>query len=696
MKRLCWLIGLLVLATGSVAGADLIVWVEHSAMKVRPFAPPKTASTAHLYSAKNEWEATQVVLVDSDGGALTGCDVTVDPLSGPGDDIEGIDLFREHYVLIDKPSYKPVDPAKVGYWPDAMIPFKDAYYGEDRAGAPFDVPEGWNQPIWIEIFTPEDQDPGDYDTLITVTCGPKQTVQIPLTLTVWDFALPSSITLPSSYGYSCGTVYNIHQAMGGTVDRDELTTNYYKEALRHRMMFAWGHCWGPSDWNYDPGTQTGTLDWIDFDTLMGPVLDGTLDTPGASFDTYTLPGRNKSDPEQIAYWRAWAEHFKAKGWFDKLFLYLPDEPTPDEYPWLVEIADLLHQADPDLKAMATEQVTDGLKGAVDIWCPDEPLFSDSFPWPPFPEDYAPRQALGEKVWWYNCMSAQFVMDFSSHFVDAPAMSMRIWPWLTRRYNFEGLLFWSAVWLYAQVPDIWEDVYAQQFFCNGDGQMYYPGVVSKIGGTHDIPVPSLRLKQYREGMEDYEYFAILDNMKQEAFVQAEVEARAFRSWDWEHDPVKLEQSRHRIAGMILGTLDTDPPASPTGLFATGGFESVTIAWEANAEPDLAGYEVSLARYPGERIVEATVDAQTLESQFTGLEIGKPYYLSVRAFDETQNRGAWAPEVSAAPTEGTDDDDDDNDAADDDDDSDDDDNDDTADDDQGGDDDDDDNDDGGCCG
>jgi len=330
-----------------------------------------------------------------------------------------------------------------------------------------------------------------------------------------------------------------------------------------------------------------------------------------------------------------------------MYIYLPDEPEPSEYPQLVELADLLHEADPELRAMATEQIADGLTGAVDIWCPDEPLFTDSLPFPPFPEDYPPRQALGEEVWWYNCMSAQFLLDYSNHFVDGQGMYMRIWPWLTRRYNFEGILFWHTLYLYGQIEDPWIDQYATAFFCNGDGNMFYPGVPGKIGGIHDIPCPSLRLKQFREGMEDYEYFAILDTMGHADFVQAEVEARAWRSYEWEHDPLRIEETRHRMAGMILGTLDVVPPSVPTELAATDGSGSVQLAWTPSPEEDVAGYEVSLARYPGERIIAATVPETTQGVEFTGLEAGKPYYLTVRAFDEAENRSAWAGEVSAVP-------------------------------------------------
>ena len=45
--------------------------------------------------------------------------------------------------------------------------------------------------------------------------------------------------------------------------------------------------------------------------------------------------------------------------------------------------------------------------------------------------------------------------------------------------------------------------------NGDGTLFYPGKVNggngapAIGGQHDIPIESIRMKRIRDGREDYE-------------------------------------------------------------------------------------------------------------------------------------------------------------------------------------------------
>ena len=44
--------------------------------------------------------------------------------------------------------------------------------------------------------------------------------------------------------------------------------------------------------------------------------------------------------------------------------------------------------------------------------------------------------------------------------------------------------------------------------NGDGNLFYDGDPSIIGGSTNIPIESLRMKHIRDGIEDYGYLALL--------------------------------------------------------------------------------------------------------------------------------------------------------------------------------------------
>ncbi|MFM8818213.1 MAG: fibronectin type III domain-containing protein, partial [Phycisphaerales bacterium] len=97
-------------------------------------------------------------------------------------------------------------------------------------------------------------------------------------------------------------------------------------------------------------------------------------------------------------------------------------------------------------------------------------------------------------------------------------------------------------------------------------------------------------------------------------------------------------------------DTTPPAAPTGLGATAGDGSVSLAWAASAEADLAGYRVYRS-LDGVKFAEVTAGLLGVPTYAdAGLVNGTTYTYVVRAQDTAGNvSGASAP-VSATPSAG----------------------------------------------
>jgi len=537
--------------------AALNVWVEDPNIKVRPGAFPGVDRTIELKAARNEYEPCQIVVWDDAGLALEGVDATASDLEGPGDSVIGagnIELYREHFIEIRRGSHKPERESDLGLWPDALIPFEDPYFGEARNGAPFDVPAGEIRVLWLDFYVPPGTPAGLYTGTVTVTAGQAQEVLVPVNLTVWNFSLPDELTVASSFGWSCGGCASGHERLGSTVpDRKALAVLYLKEALKHRMTLRRFESCAALPYEHDPVEDRIVFDWTEHDAWVTPALDGGLLDTGAAFSAANIPMTSLSNEMKVLYWRAYAEHYREKGWLDKLYLYLPDEPTPDEYPRVAQLANMLHEADPDLRAMVTEQLAEPLFGPIDIWCPDVPFMSDTMPNWPNPEDYPLRQAMGEEVWWYNCMSVQFVLDYPNYFIDSQGLYARVFAWLTRSFQFTGILYWHTLYAWNQSgKDPWVDQYEISFWCNGDGTLFYPGTPSKIGGSTDIPVASIRMKMIREGMEDYEYFHILDGMGEQAYVDEELERVASKTWSWSHNSARFFNIRERMALKIQGT------------------------------------------------------------------------------------------------------------------------------------------------
>ena len=666
MKRIqSWIVAFVVagaLLASSPAVADYLVGLSHGTNKHRPEFDFATDAAYRIYAAQNEWEPFLVLMRDDDG--LANVNVTVTEFIGPGDPITGVELYRVYYQTVDgdRISHDPPDPARAGDWPDGLVPFTDHFLSEDRDGAPFDVPVDYSQAVFVDVFVPAGQTPGDYEATVTVTANNRPDWNGTVTLTVWDFVLPNGLSIASNYQLSRDGVCNWHAGHGGVTPCEDLLARYYQEYARHRMSpYGWRAFYPGYTWN--DGTSTFDWDWTAFDAYHGPYLDGTFYLTGYEFTGIRLPGSPGGRPAYVPaedwereWWAGWADHFKTKGWIQKLWYYLPDEPKPSQYAGHAALAARIHNADPDLRPLVTEQFESELAGDIDIWCPDEPLFSDSMPWPPYPEVYTERQAMGETVWWYNCVSATVGFDYASHMVDQESTYMRVWLWMTRRYGFEGILFWHTNALTRNGQDVWDTMWYDRFGCQGDGTLFYPGTVDRIGGTTDIPIASLRLKYLREGMEDYEYFHLLDGSGDAAWVSDVTRTVAPKTFQWEHDWQIVLDWRRKVAEKIMGTLDETPPDPPTALVAEPQVEAVMLSWTAPADADLDGYDIWYGLYDGDALFGGRADAGATQAQLSGLTPGRLHRIYIRAFDENGNRSAQSEQVTAVPlSEGDDDDD-----------------------------------------
>lgn len=103
-------------------------------------------------------------------------------------------------------------------------------------------------------------------------------------------------------------------------------------------------------------------------------------------------------------------------------------------------------------------------------------------------------------------------DFPSFAVDAHPVEARMFPWVCWGHRSEGFMagslnHWPAAWVQQSVaqPLVWR--------CHNAGEdfLYYPGRTGLL--------PSIRSEALRDGMEDYEYLAALDQAITEGRVQA---------------------------------------------------------------------------------------------------------------------------------------------------------------------------------
>ena len=577
--------------TPALAAASL----EHSAIKIQPAAPYAGSSSIHLYAARNEYESFQVVL----NGAMTGVAApTASALAGPAGTLPATSFrfSRVGYLNITTTSN---DEGMTGLVPDALIPDVDLYYGETRNAFPIDVPAGENRLVWVDVFVPATTPPGDYQGTVTVTSN-QGSQDLPITLTVWNFSLPSTSSLDTAFGYEGWGVLFGHFSNPDDhyADIVPLAQMYATSGLMHRITLS---SMLIEDWS----VYSSSIDWPAFDARWHEFFDGKnlpFGLQGARVTTVQIPSDGDTDAEKIAYWSGFAQHFRQNGWFDLLFQYTLDEPgnDPADYQLIKDRAALLHQADPELDTLVTTDIQEAgpydVEDDIDIWVPlinfihlkpynicwSQQYAGDHRP------DYDGLVAAGKRLWSYqSCMSHgcdvsatdECTRAWPSYMVDHTAIRNRIMGWQAYRYDLSGELYFDVNYAYGN-SNPW--VSQLHFGGNGDGNLFYPGRPADIGGTTHIPVESIRLKQIRDGLEDYEYLLLLDQQVGRAAALSQISPVITNTYTYTTSPTQLLDLRTTIGASLSA-------AASAGDLTVGDF-SVT---EGNAGTAEATVTVTLS-------------------------------------------------------------------------------------------------------
>ena len=557
------------LAFASAASAQQ-VWTAPSSQKVRPLTPlPQPApSSASIAAAQNEFQGFQVIVT----GPATGVSLSFAGLSdGQGHTISGRDVTLYREALIDVVTQSGGDGA-TGWWPDALVPDVDPLVGEKRNAFPFDVPAGESRAVYVDVHVPQDAPAGTYSGTVVVSGGAQ--AQVPVTLTVWDFAIPSTSTLASAFGLAWNGPCMGHgdsSCSNISAERD-LRARYVQAALDNRVSVS------VPDISV-PVNATGAASWTTFDQYAGQFLSGQMPTrlKGAKLTGVEIFG-SASAPAV----KAWSDHFKAAGWSPALFNYICDEP-PLTCAWSdipTRIA-ASRQGDPSVTTLVTTQPYAASANGVDPATIDRYVavinLMEDRPGTTFAGNQ--RAKWPATIWLYQgCMSfgcsgvspgvdATGLTGWPSYAIDTDATRNRALEWMSFTFGASGELYYEMTQSYFS-GDPWVSQYA--FGGNGDGTLFYPGTAAKIGGQTEIPVESLRLKGIRDGMEDYELLHLAAQLgygDQAKAIALAVYPHAYQGFT---TPAQLESARAQLAALILHALGKDqPPAADGGAAGSAG-------------------------------------------------------------------------------------------------------------------------------
>jgi hypothetical protein len=543
---------------------------------------PYGANKVEIRAARNEVESFQIVVAAADENIRVVRAEISDLVAKDGSKIEkdNIRLFREEYVRVRRPSPRAELPP--GLYADPLVPFINPVTGRaiepltrsrkrwgepvttsgyDMYAVPFEVFIGQNQPIWVDVHVPKDVPAGVYEGKFRVWARGGISDEIPVTVTVWDFSLPDGPTHRNHFG-SFGNISRFFDVKRGSTRFDEIEMRYCQAMAEHRINPPIPHRLLP-EVNDDGSLKIVPERHKALTEFMTKLRVTDFEIPRARFAR--LPSStSKSDYKHISeanrkkaqrYYRDFYRYLKENGWEKRAYLYMLDEPNLREnYEQVLVLGQLVHEAVAELQCLVVEQTYPqdpswpDIDPAVDIWCPlwsfiDRKTIDEKI-------------AHGDEVWSYTALvqrsprhhpAYEHVKNLDPPYwhIDRPLAVYRVPTWINYQYN-------STV---TMVLEPWSNpAFAHPGHYNGGGYLFYPGVPCGIDG----PVSCMRAKNLRDGMEDYEYFVILEELAGKDVVRKIVDTIAPDWWSFSKDPGEILAARERLAREILRLKKTSKP------------------------------------------------------------------------------------------------------------------------------------------
>jgi Glycoside hydrolase 123, catalytic domain/Glycoside hydrolase 123 N-terminal domain len=527
--------------TGAAAGAMKVYTVD-DLTRVRPHDSPRAGLAVNLQAARNEWASFQII-VRAEDLPLANVELEASDLrDGHGHLLprKQLVLYREQYVRVTHPSPKSAEGA--GWYPDALVPFINPIDGKPLRGgrfvaAPFTVKPNANQPVWVDLLVPKDTAPGRYAGTVTVMAADQAPIKVPVRLTVWSFTLPDTPSMRSNFGGFGSRIAAAHKVAVGSERFRAIERRYAAALAAHRICPPIPGYLYPrvkADGTVDPASTHAALkEWIENFHVTGfPIRLLGRDPAG------------KDRARNVTYLRSMYAYLKANGWAKLAYIYVLDEPNDAAaYETVRRRAGLIHEAQPGIKVLCTEQPTPEdpawgtLVGSVDIWVPLWTLFDGP--------SAAARLAAGDELWSYTAL-CQGGRDHDTPYweLDFPLLDYRIPAWINWRFGVTGLLYWTTVY-WQKAGDVWTNpaTYGEgRYRFNDEGSLFYPGTDAGFDG----PVASMRLKEIREGLEDYEYLKLLADRGQRGLADRLARKLASRWTEWDTNPADLYAVRAEMA------------------------------------------------------------------------------------------------------------------------------------------------------
>ena len=386
---------------------------------------------------------------------------------------------------------------EVGWWPDPILEYLDRteVKGTDIQG------------FWIRVKCPADQRAGSYRGTLrltaTVGTGTVETVGIPFTVRVNDFAVPRRSPLPLAITFRPNPSWQ-HESVANlrkraAILKDPLSPpNAWKRREADWGDFLADHYIMMDDLYHKSDGYDG---FIHFDVLRRLADQGRLGL--FNLGNWNYP-RNLNEAGKKAWRKSTLNrlrvcHDRAKklGLLDHAYIYGCDEVPSNCFTSVRWAAEELKRNFPDVPISTTAYDHDFGVGSplsmIDWFTPLTPKFD--------PEKVRRAREAGHQVWWYICCGPH--APYANMFIECPAIEGRLLMGAqTVKYRPDGFLYYQISIWNAERPISTSSAFTDWSTrswtrYNGDGSW-------TCCGPDGMPLSTVRLENFRDGLEDYAY------------------------------------------------------------------------------------------------------------------------------------------------------------------------------------------------
>lgn len=449
-----------------------------------------TGSAPTIEMVRGEYESVQAV-VRPRGHRLDQVSAKVGSITGPRHHDHRVTATVHPVGFLDttpSPEYKR--PVRQGWTPD---PIRDDL---DHV----DVAAGDVQPYWIQLHTDRRTTPGRYRVTIDFSAAGHRHQSLTVGVQVATAQIKDQPELTTSFQYTP----DITAGLYGVTDPRR------KEQLKHQYWSFLNDFKIKPDQLYtadgDPAVPDG------FTIRPTPVSDVRYLKRhyGIKHFNALYLYAGLLDPDKPDTWQtqidAWLDQlrtamaaYRKAGVAQDAYVYGFDEATGPMLTAAQQTFRAVKREFPDLPIMTTLRDNSmgedsGLAGSVDIWAPQQDLYD---------QQVAERtRARGDQAWWYPDIATGYPLP--NWFNGYPPIDARMLMGpMSHRADVDGVLYYAVnhwgTGTRTDQPLVDDGIYSAWDPATfgktaGDGSLFYPGP--------DGPMASIRLQNFRDGMEDY--------------------------------------------------------------------------------------------------------------------------------------------------------------------------------------------------